>query len=738
MIRRLAILAALGLALGIGAAQAQDGSLAPSFGTVKLTSGFEPDPYLVDMQAGGSVDASALGGNCWGYVAEAPDLKVYYSPGDLPLTFSVTSEADTTLVVQDPDGNWICDDDTGGNLNPLITINEPVAGQYAIWVGTFSQGDLSDATLEITELAPPVQSLDWSLDPNFGAISYNANVETEPYFLDMQAGGEVDAHRTLPECRGYVTVQPDFRFEYTAGAGPLVISAQSDTDTTLIVSDPNAEWICDDDSGGAANPQVTIDAPLDGQYDVWVGTYSEGPIADATLIIGGTAGGGDLNWDLTPNFGEVDLTDGFSPDPYTIDIVAGGDISAESVGDDCWGYVTAAPDFRLYYGAGASPLVFSVDSDADTTMIVADPNGDWFCNDDTNGLNPEVRFDAPLDGQYDIWVGTFFEGETSEATLSIRGSGGGAADGGDGVIDWALDPMFGDVDLESGFLPDPFIVEATAGGSIPASTVDDTCSGFVTAEPTFRLYYDAGAFPLYFWVDSTDDTTLLVSDPLGNWFCDDDGGTIPLQPALGFDNPEAGQYDIWIGRFGGGTGPASLMISETEDGRETEAMPAPEPAPDPQPMPDEPQPVPDEPIFIEPDEDAEPAPPPSSSAAMLTLAAGFSPDPTTVDVEAGGPVPASDVADDSCYGSFGSGPSVVVSYEAGAWPLILSVDSEQDTTLAVQTPDGAWLCDDDSGEDLNPSITIDAPASGDYAVWVGAYADEAAAATLYLSEVSSQ
>ena len=75
------------------------------------------------------------------------------------------------------------------------------------------------------------------------------------------------------------------------------------------------------------NPQIAINAPQSGQYDIWIGTYSSGPTVSATLQVSEIGGqsGGELNWDLGPNFGVVDLAAGFTSDPYSIDLIAGSD-----------------------------------------------------------------------------------------------------------------------------------------------------------------------------------------------------------------------------------------------------------------------------------------------------------------------------------------------------------------------------------------------------------------------------
>ena len=151
-IRILAVIAVLGLST---TAVAQDISGTPTFGSVELSTGFTPDPHSVSMAAGGSTAVSSdLGANCAGYITDAPDLDLTYNAGDtFPLNIYVVSEADTTLVVNLPDGTWICNDDAEG-LNPAINLASPASGLYNIWVGNYDGTDTPPATLNISELDP--------------------------------------------------------------------------------------------------------------------------------------------------------------------------------------------------------------------------------------------------------------------------------------------------------------------------------------------------------------------------------------------------------------------------------------------------------------------------------------------------------------------------------------------------------------------------------------------------------
>lgn len=152
MIKKLGILAAAAALSGCVVTIGPSGpnpSLAPTFGSANVQSGFV---HTVQVQSGGSYDASSVRSDCRGYIAGPPDFVVNFTTfaGILPLIVSASSTWDTTLVVNDPNGNWHCDDDSGPGLNPRLSIASPVNGRYAIWVGTYSSaGNFQTTTLRI-------------------------------------------------------------------------------------------------------------------------------------------------------------------------------------------------------------------------------------------------------------------------------------------------------------------------------------------------------------------------------------------------------------------------------------------------------------------------------------------------------------------------------------------------------------------------------------------------------------
>ncbi|WP_417468775.1 peptidase S1 [Maricaulis sp.] len=122
----------------------------------------------------------------------------------------------------------------------------------------------------------------------------------------------------------------------------------------------------------------------------------------------------------------------------------------------------------------------------------------------------------------------------------------------------------------------------------------------------------------------------------------------------------------------------------------------------------------------------------------VNLRAGFTPDPFRVAITSGGAISASSISS-GCRGWVANTMDYQVHYAAGSFNLSFSATSSSDTTLLIQAPNGSLYCDDDSGNGLNPIVTIGNPVSGTYSVWVGSYQNgEYARATLSISELGRQ
>jgi len=97
------------------------------------------------------VDVSYLGGSCSGFAPVAPDVRVNFSGSTSLLRIYYIGSGDTTMVINDPYGNFYCVDDSFGTVNPTIDFNNPTVGAYDVWVGSYAANSSINGTLYITE-----------------------------------------------------------------------------------------------------------------------------------------------------------------------------------------------------------------------------------------------------------------------------------------------------------------------------------------------------------------------------------------------------------------------------------------------------------------------------------------------------------------------------------------------------------------------------------------------------------
>lgn len=318
--------------------------------------------------------------------------------------------------------------ETGGRLGSLLAVPFVMAilnddnGLVASW----------------SEASSGSGELDVSGEPAFGSISLTADELQEPWFSELVSGGSVDVSYLGNSCVGYAAESPDYRVNLSDAGTDLGIFFTADdavSDTTIIVNAPDGQWYCNDDGpGDTLDPALSFPAAASGQYDVWIGSYdSEAAVSGSLAVVDESVYSRDTTTvsssdtlDLTqdPHFGSVDLAAGFTPDPHTVTVSAGGsvDVASGSYGSECRGYASTAPDFKLNWSGDSSRLqiYFVSDDGSDATLIINSTDGDWLCNDDAGGtLNPGITLTDPAEGRYDIWVGAYSQGEFIGGQLHI-------------------------------------------------------------------------------------------------------------------------------------------------------------------------------------------------------------------------------------------------------------------------------------------------------------------------------
>lgn len=269
------------------------------FGEYTIGGTTTGEPFTRTIVAGGSNNVSTLGNECVGHAASQPDflLTVTDPTGPLSLQFSAEdSSDDAVLVIHDPAGNWLCNDDAGsGSLDPALRLGQTEPGDYRIWVGSYHSGALFNGELSIgrgdAEQSASAQGngLDWQGTPYFGEVELERLFVPDPHTVTVMSGGSVDVREGGygSGCVGHASSRPDVRLRWSGSTERLRVYFVPDTagdDATLIINTSDGSWMCNDDAhGNTLNPEVSLDSKGAGQFDIWVGSYSSGDMIDGTL-----------------------------------------------------------------------------------------------------------------------------------------------------------------------------------------------------------------------------------------------------------------------------------------------------------------------------------------------------------------------------------------------------------------------------------------------------------------------
>ena len=350
---------------------------------------------------------------------------------------------------------------------------------------------------------------------------------------------------------------PDLVVDYTPGELPLAFMAVGSGggfDATLVVAAPDGEVFCDDDSFGQLDAGIKFNAPAPGRYRVFAGVLGE----DATVELWvSERRSGLVSVDGPPVW---TLTAGFEDDPRKREVVAG---AAWLSADGC-ALPLRDPDLVVDYTPGELPLAFmAVGSGGgfDATLVVAAPDGEVFCDDDSFGqLDAGIKFNAPAPGRYRVFAGVLGEDATVELWVSERRSGLVSVDG---------PPVW---TLTAGFEDDPRKREVVAGAAWLSA---DGCA-LPLRDPDLVVDYTPGEdympgeLPLAFMAVGSGggfDATLVVAAPDEEVFCDDDSFE-DRDAQIVFQEPAPGRYRVFAGVFDEGV-TVELWISEKIGGSGT-------------------------------------------------------------------------------------------------------------------------------------------------------------------------
>jgi len=309
-----------------------------AFLTLDLAAGYPLDPFIVSLNGGGPIAANTLAEECTGYVSERPTITVNWSGEAEFVEAFFYSDHDPVLVVETPDGSYLCNDDANDQLlDPVVQIDAPAAGEYKIWVGSYDEAQLIPGVLvlttrpevnlgtfdlgglvkrpAITENLVESEDVDRPSAPTTtitGTARLTASVaatvtantlsaESLPFTASVAVSGTIAAFEFPQEddviCNGLLEATPSATFNWEGADASLHIFFESDTDATLYVAGPDGQVFCNDDSVDDEidnddievelnlNPMVTIENAAPGTYTVYVGRLEDTVVVDGVLTV---------------------------------------------------------------------------------------------------------------------------------------------------------------------------------------------------------------------------------------------------------------------------------------------------------------------------------------------------------------------------------------------------------------------------------------------------------------------
>jgi heat shock protein HslJ len=427
------------------------------------------------MDEGGVIEVS-LTSHAWElgsyvYEGEAKDI-------DTPENYTLTFNDDGTVNIKADCNNAIGSyTDDGSNLSvevgPTTLAACPPESRSEDFIklvglsGTYeiAQGYLFVATNDGNGILnfhlQNVTTAEFSPDaePIYGTLSMGSEnyLHIDPLMVSVSSGlvegYGVDAKTLGPGCTGMIPSRPDvvFNWEGYEGINQLRVFFLSQGDPTMVLVTPSGEALCNDDLNPLMlDPFIEIKDPQPGRYAAFIGSFEPDMVHPGFLVVT-TQEYDPVTLDISQLFprevdprtaasetislDELDLESGSAVQPinggldvtglpYQQKLTAGGELgifNLDQSNELCTGFINAAPTFRFDWSGDLEQLVFYYESNADTTINILAPDGNFYCDDDYQGadnLNPLVSL-APTAGTYYVWVGSFAPDVMVDGTLSI-------------------------------------------------------------------------------------------------------------------------------------------------------------------------------------------------------------------------------------------------------------------------------------------------------------------------------
>jgi O6-methylguanine-DNA--protein-cysteine methyltransferase len=410
------------------------------------------------------------------------------SQGDV-ITVDMTSQGDTYLMLEGPNGTAVAENDDGGEgLNARLThVVLPTDGEYTIYATSFSR----EAT--------------FFYELSLEQVGSGANVSRDVRSIDYGETVASRIDREDPQSRDYRGHYEPVTFDGSAG-DVVTVDMVSSGDTYLFLQGPDGSAIASDDDGGdGLNSRLAVPLPADGEYTIVATSYSP----DETFFY-------ELSLDRTGQRENVSR-----------------DVRSIAYGESVSSYLGPSDPSAQEYRGNHEPITFEgesgdlvsveMTSSGDTYLMLEGPEGSLVAENDDggDGLNSELAVPLPAEGEYTIYATSFNPDESFFYDLSLTRTGS--------VENATMD------------------LRSIEYGESAQSRLDPTDP----RHEVYRGYYEPVTFEgsagdeVSVGMTSEGDTYLLMVAPNGTIVADNDDGGSNLNAHIeGVELPADGEYTI--------------------------------------------------------------------------------------------------------------------------------------------------------------------------------------------------
>jgi hypothetical protein len=279
----------------------------------------------------------------------------------------------------------------------------------------------------------------------------------------VNGGGDVDASTLSPECTGMVSENPVLTLNWSGETEIAKFFVYSDHNPSLVVQLPDGSYNCSGDMTSMLyDPQVTLESPATGAYNIWVGNEDAVGLIPSVLVlttqddvsVGGFQLSGlvqrpQMREDVASVLETLSLADAASvqsaietalADAANAQPLTGGapltasttitgvlpgfvwPVSPLSPAPVCSGLSNAKPALVFSVEEGTEAVRVFAEAEADTTLMVILPDGTFACADDSEegaNRNPVVDLTNPVAGNYGVAVGRLAADQSVDAQVTV-------------------------------------------------------------------------------------------------------------------------------------------------------------------------------------------------------------------------------------------------------------------------------------------------------------------------------